>query len=418
MVGRDFNARATGSLALNDTGQSNLTVHADSPSLAEVGRLIDLPLTGIGMTDATITGNRRELQATGTFIGDGVRYKGQDALVLSTRYTLTVPDLTIANASGSATTDATFVTLGGQNINELTARTDYNGKQFNFDVTAKQPERSVRASGALILDIERHEALVDHLSLQSGNLQWQTPVESGAAIRYTAGQLSITDLHLANGNQAIAVDGTFGRPADKMMVTLSDVSLADVDTLLLRPLAFTGTLNASAEIGGTTAAPTISGMFSVTKGAVRQVPFQSFKGTMAIAGRGVTIDARLEESTENWIRGQGIRATSGLQCALQPQRDVVGRQQLSELGLESFELPQLPDVGELDGLHGAVRVLGQDHDVDQSDGSGVDQGNELTRHLTGEVARPGGELDDDVVDRPELIQRCLCHRASSLRAVA
>ena len=65
IVGRDLNVQASGTLALNETGQSNLKVHADSPSLEEIGKLLDRPLTGIGNADVTVTGNRRELQATG-----------------------------------------------------------------------------------------------------------------------------------------------------------------------------------------------------------------------------------------------------------------------------------------------------------------------------------------------------------------
>jgi hypothetical protein len=48
-------------------------------------------------------------------------------------------------------------------------------------------------------------------------------------------------------------------------------------------------------------------------------------------------------------------------------------------------------------------VFGQDQYVDQADGSGVDQRDQLFRHLTGEVARAGRKLDDDVVNGAELI---------------
>ena len=47
VTGRDVNVQASGTLALNDTGQSNLKVHADSPSLEQIGKLIDQPLAGI-----------------------------------------------------------------------------------------------------------------------------------------------------------------------------------------------------------------------------------------------------------------------------------------------------------------------------------------------------------------------------------
>src|SRR6185436_18759058 len=74
VAGHDVNLQASGTLALNDTGQSNLKVHADTPSLEQVGKLVNQPLAGIAKIDATVTGNRRQLQATGNFIGNGVKY--------------------------------------------------------------------------------------------------------------------------------------------------------------------------------------------------------------------------------------------------------------------------------------------------------------------------------------------------------
>ena len=96
IAGRDVNVQASGTLALNETGQSNLKVHADTPSLEEIGKLVDQPLTGIGKVDATVTGNKRELQAAGNVIGDGVKYGDNGALTLSSDFTAKVPELTIA----------------------------------------------------------------------------------------------------------------------------------------------------------------------------------------------------------------------------------------------------------------------------------------------------------------------------------
>ena len=108
IVGRDVNAQASGTLALNETGQSNLKVHADSPSLDEIGKLLGQPLAGIGTADATVTGNKRELQASGTVVGSGVKYGNDDkygALTLSSDFTAKVPDLDVARASVSADDD-------------------------------------------------------------------------------------------------------------------------------------------------------------------------------------------------------------------------------------------------------------------------------------------------------------------------
>ena len=63
---------------------------------------------------------------------------------------------------------------------------------------------------------------------------------------------------------------------------------------------------------------------------------------------------------------------------------------------------------------GTVLVLGEDQYVDHADRSGVDQREQLCGHLAGEVARSRWELDDEVVDGAELIEGCVCHRASFL----
>src|SRR4051812_37190009 len=92
--------------------------------------------------------------------------------------------------------------------------------------------------------------------------------------------------------------------------------------------------------------------------------------------------------------------------------DVVGCQQLSELRLEGLEHSKLGDVRELDRFDRTVLVLAEDQDVDQADGPGVDQGNELTGHLSGEAALARRKLDHGVVDRSELVERRLGHRSS------
>src|SRR4051794_9708328 len=83
--------------------------------------------------------------------------------------------------------------------------------------------------------------------------------------------------------------------------------------------------------------------------------------------------------------------------------DVLGGQQLRELRLDGLQLSELLDVGELGGVDRTVLVLVEDQDVDDADRSGVDEPDQLRRHLAGEVLRAGRKLDDHVVNRPELV---------------
>ena len=173
IVGRDVNAQASGTLALDDRGQSNLKIHADSPSLGEIGKLFDQPITGIGKVDATVTGNRRELQAVGNVTGNGVKYGENGALTMSSDFTAKVPDLTMADADVVANTHATFVTVAGQNLNELDAKTTYRQQQVDFDATAKQPQRSLGASGTLMLHPDHQEVHLERLGLQTQGQAWR-----------------------------------------------------------------------------------------------------------------------------------------------------------------------------------------------------------------------------------------------------
>ena len=68
-----------------------------------------------------------------------------------------MPDLTVADADVTANTHATFVTIAGQNINELDAKTTYRRSALDFDATAKQPQRSLAAAGSLLLHPDHQE---------------------------------------------------------------------------------------------------------------------------------------------------------------------------------------------------------------------------------------------------------------------
>ena len=305
VVGRDVNVNGYGTIALNDEGQSHFTLHADSPSLATIGKLADVPLTGIAKIDATITGNRRELQAQGTFTGDGVKYGDNGALTATTDFTARIPDLKPADAVVSANTNATFVTLGGQNINALQAKTDYREQSVDFDVNAKQPQRSLALGGSVVLHPDHQEVHLTSLAVQSQGVSWQLADGARPAIQYGGDAVDVTDLRLVNGDQQITADGTFGRPGDALKVALKNIDVSTVDALLLRPPQLSGRLDATSTIGGTKDAPRVDAQFTVTQGGFRQFRYDSLKGTVAYADNGVKLDTRLQQNPTTWLEAKG-----------------------------------------------------------------------------------------------------------------
>lgn len=310
IVGRDVNVTAQGRLALNDSGQSNLAFHADTPSLAELGKLVDVPLTGIAKVDGTLTGNRSELQAKGTLVGDGVKYQENGALTVSSAYTVTLPDLAFERAHVDADTHATFVTVGGQHVNELTATTTYQDKTVKFQATAQQPERALNAGGSLVLHPDHQEIHLQSLGLTAGQQQWSLASGREVTINYAADAVRVEGLQLVSGGQRISADGTFGRPGDALTVTLSSVDLAGVNALLLRPPQFSGRLNASATVGGTKDAPKVDGRFEVAEGAFRQFKYDTLGGTVVYSGKGLTLDAKLQQNPTQWISAKGYLPTA------------------------------------------------------------------------------------------------------------
>src|SRR6185436_10660254 len=149
------------------SGSSKLTVHADTSNLETVGKLVNQPLAGIANVDATVTGNRRQFEAKGHLVGDGVKYRDNGALTVASDFTAQVPDLTVADATVKGDAHATFVTIGGQNVNQVDGTLGYGQRQLEFDLTAKQPERSLGATGSMLLHPDHQEVQLQKLGLQT-----------------------------------------------------------------------------------------------------------------------------------------------------------------------------------------------------------------------------------------------------------
>jgi autotransporter translocation and assembly factor TamB len=304
IIGPDVKVQASGMLALTDDGQSNLKVHADSASLERIGKLVNQPLTGIARVDATVTGNRRELQVTGNLTGNGVKYGDNGALNASSDFTASVPELRAADAAGSATTRATFVTIGGQTINEINATTSYEQKQIEFDATATQPQRSVAAAGTVAMHPDHQEIHLRNLGLIAQGIQWQT-AGGDAAIQYASDAVTVKDLKLVSGDQEIIVEGTFGRPGDALKVTARNIDIATVDVLMLREPQLAGRLNATSTISGTKEAPDVQAELKIEQGGFRQFRYDSLGGTVNYRDQGVTVDIRLDQNATTWLSAKG-----------------------------------------------------------------------------------------------------------------
>ncbi len=310
VVGRDLNVTADGTLALDDAGQSNLRVHADTPRLRTLGALFDVPVDGIARVDATVTGNRTALQATGTLTGNGVKYNDNGALASTSTFSVRVPDLAAERASADVQTSATFVTVAGQNVNELTVQAAYDQREVTFEGTAEQPDRSLSAGGSLSLAPEQQELRLRSFGLQSRGVQLGLAPGADARIRYGGEVVEVNDLRLTSGTAELSVDGAFGSPDGALTVTIANADLATVDALLLREPQLSGRFAATSTITGTREAPRVEGQFAVDDGGFRQFRYESLRGTVAYEPTGITLDARLQQNPMQWLTAKGFVPTA------------------------------------------------------------------------------------------------------------
>jgi autotransporter translocation and assembly factor TamB len=313
--GPDINLQGQGTLALNETGASDMQVHLDTPALDRVGTLIGQPLKGAATVDAKLTGNAQKLQAAGTLKGSNIGYGENEALNLETTFRVAVPDLTPAQAAIEADTHATFLEIGGQRITDLTAKTTYNGKQLEFDAVAQEGVRELGAAGSVIFHPDHQELHLGDLALRTEGIEWRSAPGTDTAIQYGEGRIEIENLRLINADQRIEAAGAIGSSTESLKVQLQNVDVAQIDQLLLTNRDIGGRLNASATIAGPTDALRAQGEFALTQGSFKEFTFQSLGGTVDYRREGMNVDVRLQQTPEAWLTAKGHVPTALFQAS-------------------------------------------------------------------------------------------------------
>jgi hypothetical protein len=305
IAGPDVNVTGQGTIALNDTGASNLTLHAESPSLDRIGELVGQPLKGAAIVDATVTGNARQLNAAGTLTGSNIGHGDNEALSLTSTFSASMPDLTPERTRVQASSMATFLEVGGQKINQLTADTTYADSQLDFKAMAQQETRQLAAGGSVLLHPDHQEIHVADLALRSEQIEWRKAPETAATIQYGRDRIEIDNLTLINGDQRIHADGVVGSTTETLQLRVENVDVAQVDALLLGDQRLAGRFTGNATVSGTTAAPRVSSDFTLTQGAFRMFKFESLAGTVEYTQGGVSMDVRLQQTPTAWITAKG-----------------------------------------------------------------------------------------------------------------
>ena len=316
--GPDVKLDASGRLALGRSATSDLKYHINAPDITEVGRIAGQEgFDGAVDLEGTVTGNAASLQTSGTLSGNGLAYGNNKILDLDGKYNVTVADLDFANARVQATSTAAFVELGGTEINQLTATTTYAQKRLEFETRVQQRGRELAATGNVIFHPDHHELHLPRLALTAQGIEWRNVEGSEAAIQYGQNQLTIKDLRLASGDQALDVEGTLSpagaKTAGVLEVHARNVDLAQAEALLLQNRGLSGRLTADATISGSFDRPSIDGKVEVTGGGFQAYKYQSLVADVDYAGDRITLDATLQQAPGVAITARGTLPTSAFQ---------------------------------------------------------------------------------------------------------
>ena len=185
--GPDIEVEASGPIALDTTGSTNVKYHVVATDIAPIGNRFNQQVSGSATVDGTITGNATSLQTTGTVNGSNLGYQSNNALDTNSTFTVTLPDLDANRVRVQARTNATFLQLGGLHINEVRAETTYAEQKLDFQAHAAQgPEnaaeaavspqgsdvRELDAGGTVIFHPDHQEIHLPRFAVRTQGVEW------------------------------------------------------------------------------------------------------------------------------------------------------------------------------------------------------------------------------------------------------
>jgi autotransporter translocation and assembly factor TamB len=382
-TGPDLNVQASGSLALDQRSASNLKYRAQSTNLERIGALVNKPLRGAVTLDGQIAGNAADLRTTGLLEGSNVAYGNNSALQVTSKYAVSVPDLTIDRAAVDSDTRAVFVKLGNQEINEITAVTKYANQQVLFQTALKQGARELQATGNVVLHTDHQELHLKQFAVRTEGVEWRS-ARGDLAVKYGQNILKFENVELVSGDQRLVVDGAVAMKegaAGTLDVRASNVDLAAIDRLALGTRRIEGRLNANVRLTGSMAAPRVEGDIGVQNGAFQLFKYESLTAKVDYQKAGLTLDARLQQSPAAWLTAQGYLPASFLRPGVSREHveatgtdvaDLRIRTSTIDLGLVQGFTPYVRNV--TGTMQADVRVTGSGRDPHLHGGLDIRQG--------------------------------------------
>ena len=316
--GPDVTLDASGRLALGGASSSNLKYQVNAADITELGRIAGQEsLDGTLVLDGAITGNAASLETRGTLKGNGLAFVSNKVLDLDSTYAASMKDLKVDTARVEARSRASFVELGGVEIDQVEATTTYAQKKLEFETTVQERGRELAATGTAIFHPDHQEIHLPRLAVTTQGVEWRNVPGSEAAIQYGRKELTVEDFRLANGDEALEVSGSMALDGGEasgarkaMRVQVRNVDLARVESLLLQNRGFSGRLAADATITGSLSRPTVDGRLEVLEGGFQAYRYQSLVADVDYAANRITLDAKLVQAPGVEVTATGTVPTS------------------------------------------------------------------------------------------------------------
>ncbi len=323
-------ADASGVVALREGAESSFTYQVAATDLAALGSLAGVgDLGGTARVEGTVTGTRARLRSEGTLSASNLRYGTTTAMSVSSRYGIEVPNLDMEAMQADAETVATLLKVGGRDIREVTAKTEYGARTLTFESTISEVDRSLNARGQVAFNPDAQVLRLAHLGVRTGDVAWATPPDSVSTIRYGGGRIAIDQFALVNGDQRLAASGIVDlgqegsgpvaeRAQGNLTVTADNVDVSQLDDLTVGDRGVAGRLQANMTLTGSMKSPNAEGNVSVDNGAFRDFRFERLTTTLAYDAQGARLDLRLQQSPEAWLTAQGTVPVAELRAGAEP----------------------------------------------------------------------------------------------------
>lgn len=305
ITGPDLTVDASGTLAVDKAGESDVRFVIDTPALQRFDAL-GVPASGDVLLRGQIGGNLARLTIEGTLSGTQVGFGATEALAIHSDYDIVIPNLAPSRARVTAVTELSQLQAAERSFATVKTRTEYIDHVLEFAATVQDAGRTVDADGRVLWHPDHQELHLRRFDFRTADATWNL-TGGDAAIRYGGDRLAIQNLTLISGGGGrIAVDGSLGSADSLLKVAIDDLRLDDVDDLILPAEPLSGLIDATAAMRGTFSQPIVDAHVAITQGGYRGFEYESAGGTIQYQPGLVRLDVRVQQSEAAALTASGV----------------------------------------------------------------------------------------------------------------